>query len=242
MNIKTPVNLFTTFSKGGYKQYGKRWLDSVAQYWPDANVKIYTDFDLQVDPSIKVINFDEVFPDHSAFKTKVTNYYGHNLPKGPVIGNKTIKFSYKGFCIANELLTNNSGITVWTDADTQVLKNVDIDYTKLLNKQFLACQVEKARHANPHVESGILFFDSANSDSKRFGELLKDFYNTEKLFSIKKPYDGYIIGKILKSKNMNYVDLNENFNVTNKRSTAESTFLHPVLKEHFVHWIGNIKT
>lgn len=238
-----PINIFTTFSKGGYALYGKRWLESNLTNWPNAKITIYTDFDLEINhANVNVINFDDVFPYHKEWQKAVKEYFNRFPEKGRVIGNKTVKFSYKGFCIYRETQLNRKGMTIWTDADTQTLKPVKIDFQKLLENKFLACQVEKAQNNNPHIESGILFFNSNNPDTKNFGNMLEDFYNSDKLYTIKKPYDGYIIAKILKSNNMNFVDLNQNYNVLNKRSSKEETFLHPILKENFVHWIGQFKT
>ena len=239
----TPVNVFTTFSASGYEVYGERWLNSMLDKWKNINITIYTDFDLQVnEPNVTIYNFDKIFPEHKNFQNKITKYFDSIPPKGPVIGRKTNKFSFKAFCIANELMTNKDGITVWTDADTQCIDLVDIDYNELLQDKFCACQVEKAGNRNPHIESGILFFDSRKQVSQDFGKLLYDFYNSDKIFSIKKPYDGYVIAKILYSNNLDFVDLNQNYNVDGKRSDKDATFLHPILKKHFVHWIGNIKS
>ena len=240
--MNSPINLFTTFSETGYDVYGKRWLDSVLTNWANANIRIYTDFDLQVNCSnVEVINFDDIFPHHKEWQNRVLEHYYRFPQKGKVIGNKTVKFSYKGFCIYRETKMQSEGFTIWIDADTQVLKPVNIDFYKLLNNKFLACQLEKSQQRNPHIESGILFFDSSKKETQEFGNLLEEFYNTNKLYSIKKPYDGYIIGKILRNNKIDFIDLNKEFNVTNKRSNKSETFLHPILKEHFIHYIGNNK-
>lgn len=237
----SPVNVFTTCSKEGFYEYGERWLNSVRKYWPDSNKRIYTDFDLKLDNDIEVINFNETFPNHETFKKTVLDFYSNKTPKGPIIGKKVIKFSYKAFCIAKELINNRKSYTIWTDADTQLKQPINIDFDELLQNKFLACQIEKKQNRNAHVESGILFFNSNNKLTNYFGELLYDFYTTNKLFTCKKPYDGYVIARILNDYNLNYIDLNEKYNVTNKRSTSDTTFLHPVLKNHFIHWIGDKK-
>lgn len=238
-----PINIFTTFSEGGYALYGKRWLESNLTNWPNANIRIYTDFNLEVNSkNVEVLNFNEIFPHHKEWQKEVLEHYNRFPEKGRVIGNKTVKFSYKGFCIYRETKLKRKDFTIWTDADTQTLKPVNINFQKLLYNKFLACQVEKSQQRNPHIESGILFFDSSKKETQEFGNLLEEFYNTNKLYSIKKPYDGYIIGKILRNNEMDFVDLNQGFNVTNKRSHKDETFLHPTLKEHFVHHIGAIKS
>lgn len=238
--MTVPINVFTTFSESGYKEYGKRWLESMETNWPEANLTIYTDFDLQIN-NVKVIDFNTCFPHHQDFKHKILEKFKNKGHKGPGIGQKTVKFSYKAFCIAHELQINKAGFTIWSDGDVQVIRPVNIDFYSLLENKFLACQLENVNKNNLHIESGILFFNSYMNQTAKFGELLYNFYNTDKLFTIKKPYDGYVIAKILHQHNMPYVDLNADFNVKNKRSLKEETFLHPILNQHFVHWIGNDK-
>lgn len=207
--------------------------------WSDATLRVYTDFDLQIE-GVEVIDFNKCFPHHSNLADKIIQKYNKG-PKGPVIGRKTVKFSYKAFCIANELQNNDSGMTVWADGDTQAIKKINIDFNELLENKFLACQLEKSNNNNPHIESGILFFNSDKEITKEFGKILEHWYNSDKLFTIKKPYDGYVIAKILRQNNLEFVDLNKGFNVIDKRSHKDDTFLHPILNENFIHWIGKVK-
>lgn len=138
------INVFTTFNKDGYKRYGFRFLDSLLEYWPAANITVYTNFSLPVsDKKIKVNNLDEQNIFYDNFQSKVLNHFSSKPPKGYVIGKKTIKFSYKSFCISKELEKNHSGYSIWMDADTEIIKPVSIDFEQLLNQKFLACQMEK---------------------------------------------------------------------------------------------------
>jgi len=159
-----------------------------------------------------------------------------------MIGKKTIKFSYKAFVIQHELKNNVEGYSIWTDADTETIKFVDINFGKLIgSNNFMACQMEKINERRGHVESGILFIDNTHEKTKNFARRLETFYNTRELFDIKKPYDGYVIAEILKMYNYPYKDLNDGFDIENKRSDKDETFLHPTLQEYFVHWIGTRK-
>lgn len=235
------LNLATTFNENGYKLYGKRWIESVAEYWPkNTNVRLYLDFEIPNLPNnFKIINFSKTFPHHTEVCDTISQQYKIGKAKG--IGLKTIKFSYKGFVIGNEL-KYNKGVFVWADGDTETLNYVDSNKLKaLLQNNFLACQMEKPQSNQPHVESGFLLYDLKHNDTKLFEKHFNDYYCTNKLFSIKKPYDGYVIARVIKDLNLSYNDLNTGYNVLQKRSQANETFLHPYLKNHFIHRIGNNK-
>jgi hypothetical protein len=234
------TTVITTFSKEGYSVYGKRWIASVIKNWPaDTRVVIYTDFDLAAPADNFVIKqFDAEFPYHSEFKELVINNFT-GVEKAIGIGHKTIKFSFKGFVICKELLIAEGDYLVWLDGDAETINPITNNTLHdIVEDKFLACQQEKNFQ---HVESGVLFFNISHRLTKEFAIVLEEYYFNKKLFKLKKPYDGYVIADILKNKKYKYKDLNEQFKCQDKKSKKEDTFLHPLLKKHFVHWIGAVK-
>jgi hypothetical protein len=237
------VTVITTFSEQGYDVYGKRWIASVIKNWPaDTRVVIYTDFNLAIPADNFVIKqFDAEFPYHSKFKQLVINTFNKD-DKAINIGHKTIKFSFKGFVICKELLIATGNYLVWLDGDVETLDSITHDdFVKQLNLNFLACQTEKQTHRYPHIESGILIFDCLHPVTNVFQKQFEEYYYTDKLFKLKKPYDGYIIGKVLTENKMLFTDFNKNISVIGKNSSKDLTFQHPFLKQRFVHWIGGYK-
>jgi hypothetical protein len=236
------ITVVTTFSKDGYDLYGKRWIESLMRYLPSNDtVIIYTDFNLAAPADNFVIKqFDQEFLKHSEFKNRVLNFF-NTTEKYQGIGAKTIKFSYKAFVI-NKELKENKNILVWLDGDVETLDYITHDdFVKQLNLNFLACQTEKQTHRYPHIESGILIFDCLHPVTNLFQKQFQEYYYTDKLFKLKKPYDGYIIGKILKENNFAFTDFNQYIKVIGKNSSKDLTFQHPFLKSKFVHWIGQSK-
>jgi hypothetical protein len=236
------ITVVTTFSKEGYDLYGKRWIESLLEYLPSGNnVIIYTDFNLAPPANNFIIKqFDKEFPNHEAFRIKVNGFF-NTTEKNKAIGDKTVKFSYKSFVINNELKLNDD-ILIWLDGDAEITNNIcKEDFIKLLNLKFLACQTEKQTHKYPHIESGILIFDCSHLDTKLFQVKFEEYYYTDKIFQLKKPYDGYIIGRVLKEGSFLFYDFNQNIEIIGKNSHKDSTFQHPFLKSKFIHWIGRDK-
>jgi hypothetical protein len=236
------MNIITTFSKEGYQLYGKKWVESVLNFSSITDqVIIYIDFDLSVPNKNCVIkNFNDEFPEHENFKSTVTNFF-NTTDKNIVIGHKTIKFSHKAFVINREL-KNALDVVVWLDGDVETLSAIEKnDFKTILNNKFLSCQTEKQQHKFPHIESGILVFDCSHPTTKIFQKKFEEYYYTNKIFQLKKPYDGYVIGRVLKENDLDFVDLNQSFDIVGKNSHKDSTFQHPFLKSKFVHRIGQSK-
>lgn len=233
------LTLYTTFSKKDYNSYGKRWKDSVKKFWSkNTEIKIFCD--------AEYLEYYTPMPDqknHQNFIKRVQDKYFNSTEKNLTIGQKTIKFSHKLFVIREGLKQqNNSGIFVWLDGDVETIDTVtENNFKKLLNRQYLACQTEKQFYKYPHIESGILIFDLEHPNTTRFANELELYCTTDKLFSIKKPYDGYIFGKILKDIDADFIDLNEKILMSGKASRKEDTFNHPFLAQRFIHHIGNQK-
>jgi hypothetical protein len=147
----------------------------------------------------------------------------------------------KSFVINREL-KNSNGILIWLDGDVETLSKINIqDFKTILNGKFLACQTEKQQYKYPHIESGILIFDCSHPTTKIFQKKFEEYYYSNKILSMKKPYDGYVIGRVLKENDLDFVNLNKNFEIIGKMSTADTTFQHPFLKERFIHRIGQAK-
>jgi len=244
-NVKKEVVLATTFSENGYNKYGKSWIESVKKYWsPDINVHLYLDFTVPNLPSnFKILSFKRNFSTiQKNLIERVNDHYKDSKGKGLVIKDKTIKFSHKMFVVLNEIKNVSLKNFVWLDGDVETIDFVDKNFILKINDgKFLGCQTEKQTHRYPHIESGILIFDLANQHVKQFYSLLKLFYTSEFLFKLKKPYDGYVIGYILKKYKFSFYDFNKGLKIVGKTSHADETFQHPLLQEKFVHNIGDRK-
>ena len=90
----------------------------------------------------------------------------------------TIRFSHKAFVINYALNYNGDQYVIWLDGDC-IFNNTEYDNfpENILNKKFLACQVENAKDLN-HIESGILIFDRKHKDTKIFNNALIKVVNT----------------------------------------------------------------
>lgn len=243
------INLATTFNEDGYYHYGQQWIDTIIKYWPEeTRVTLYVDFDIpELPDNFNIVSFSDTFPNHQEFAQNVKEHFTKKFPpnlqsKAINFSRLTIKFSHKALVIDRELTRNDAGYFVWLDGDVETCANITYaDVSNALGEKFLACQMERQGSRHPHVESGILIFNLLHKTTHEFQKKFNQYYYTDKLFEIRKPYDGYVIGAILKDNQFDYVDFNSKFAVPGLMSTKETTFLHPFLKQRFVHWIAESK-
>lgn len=236
----------TTFDQKGYEIYGQRWIDSVIKYFPSTTkVILYIDFEIKNLPSnFQIISFNKNFKQYQyKLKNLLAKKFENTTEKNNIIAQKTFQFSYKGFVINNELINKRDKMFIWLDGDVETISKIDQNsIDKILDNKFLACQTEKQRYKYPHIESGILIFDTTKPEIELFQKELFNYYTTDNLYTLKKPYDGYIIGKILVDNGLSFKDFNSNILTLGKKSRKDETFLHPFLQKHFIHWIGENKT
>jgi len=235
------ILFFTTFNKNGYDLYGKNWIKSfikISNYFNKFKAKIYyqgfTPEDHSLHSNIEWVNFDEEIPNHRLWKI---NYSVKNKHSGYVKTN-CIRFSHKAFVIQDVLDKHDNDYLIWLDGDC-IFKNTEYgDFPKnILNNKFMACQLEHAHDLN-HIESGILIFIGKHPDLKIFNKHFKENYKVENVILMGQPYDGFIISKSLITSNLNFFNLNEKYGAGGIQSDPSLTFLHPEIKEKFIHNIG----
>jgi hypothetical protein len=238
--------LATTFSYQGYLTYGKKWIESVSRFWPeDTKVHLYIDFDIIVPKNFKIIRFNFERPQEKLKNIFDAKFSDKTFHKFNEIKSKVIKFSYKSFVICNELdmHKNTNDIFVWLDGDVETIKLISTkDIASTLNGKFLSCQSEKHSRKAQHTESGILIFDLGHDNTEIFKKEFYECYTSRKLFSVKKPYDGYLISYVLKNNNLDYFDFNASRYISGKTSNKDLTFQHVFLKDRFIHNIGKQKS
>jgi hypothetical protein len=231
------TTFITTFSKKGYDNHGKYWIESFLENTNNVNAIIFADFDLQVnDDRIKILNFDEAMPEH---KNWIDLFEKLHKDKGQCkLG---IVFSYKSFVIMYAL-SKMSEYVVWLDSDCVFKKNTYDDFAqKVLNNKFISVQVDKVSEKNDwkseeHVESGIVIFDMDHPDKNKFLNRFEEMYSPESMAKMQEPYDGFVIRRVCKE--IDFVDLFPP-NYTIKYLDPNQTFIHPEVQQRFIHNIGN---
>jgi hypothetical protein len=235
------TTFITTFSERGYNDYGKRWIDTFLENTSDVNAAIFTEFDLpSPDARVTVLNFDKFIPEHKSWLAEFNTAYT-NATRDEYQRQFAIRFSYKAF-VMMYAIEHMVGYVVWLDGDCVFKPNSYSKFARLiLENNFIAIQVDKIRDndiwkSEDHAESGIVVFDLDHPDRQAFLESFKYHYDAVRMAAMIQPYDGFVIMRLCK--NINYVDLLP-ADYTIVDLDPELTFIHPELKQRFVHYIGN---
>ena len=228
----------TSFNKNGYELYGKDWIKSflkISNYYNKFKAKIYyQDFKPDIHrPNLLWENFYDI-PNHKEWVEEFLNKSNHT----DYVKTMTIRFSHKAFVINYALNYNGDQYVIWLDGDC-IFNNTEYDNfpENILNKKFLACQVENAKDLN-HIESGILIFDRKHKDTKIFNNAFRKLYDIDNIIQMGEPFDGFVIFKTLLQTNLDFVNLNEVHGNGGIQSDPTQTFLHPEIKQKFIHNIG----
>tara|TARA_R100001086_G_scaffold190829_1_gene108209 strand:- start:82 stop:2376 length:2295 start_codon:yes stop_codon:yes gene_type:complete len=201
------INVVTSFSKTGWETYGRKMVQSAAQFWgPNIHLTaFYHDFELTdpiSNPQISYRNLNEV-KDMEEFKKEYAEYDGTIGGKSPYTYKlDCIKFCHKVFALtefAFELCEQSKkpGWLVWLDADTITTKFVTYD---TLNK----CLPEKASLVylgRKHYEYSETSFLGFNLNHQAPVDLLGDLrgaYISGEVLNYREWHDGFVFERLLK--------------------------------------------
>lgn len=238
-DLSQDVLFFTTFNESGYKLYGEKWISSfisTANYYNKFKAKVYHQgFDPVIrHPSIEWVKYEDAIVEHERWKRNFSSISRHS----DYVKTMTLRFSHKAFVIIDAIRNSENDYLIWLDGDC-VFKNSD--YTgfpgNLLNGKTMAFQVEENHDLN-HVESGILIFKNKTPDLNTFVDKFEEFYSLQHILEMGEPYDGFIIYKTLLNTGLDYLNLNDGHGAGGIQSDPQRTFLHPEIKNKFIHNIG----
>ena len=233
-NKKT--TFITTFSHKGYETHGKDWIESFIKNTYNVYAVVFVDFDLKIsDKRIKVLNFNECIPTHADW---INSYI--SLNKNKQQEKDGIKFSYKAF-VMMYALKHLSEYVVWLDSDCVFKDNTYYNFAeKILDNKFIAVQVDKVDvneiwKSEDHAESGIVVFNTEHQDKNKFLSEFEKLYEPYNVAQMNLPYDGFVIMRSCKE--LDFVDLFPP-GYTIKSVSPDDTFIHPEVKQRFIHYIG----
>lgn len=167
----------TTFSKEGYDEYAKTFLQTYVKYWP-----------------IKLIVFYEERPDFEHPLIEYRNFY--DIPETSVLEKiglrantprdyrfNAYKFSRKVF--AQNALFDEADKLFWIDADCVCLETITEEFLGNLLKDFPFCYLGRSNY----TETGFLGFNTKHPDFSKFRSLYLAQYTQGLIFKQREWHD-----------------------------------------------------
>ena len=182
---------------------------------------MFAEGDFKTIDSIDLINFKDIIFNDCRWLSKKRPY-------------KATRFWFKGMTIYNALKKKYSRYIIWIDADVMVLETpiLNID---LQNNPFAAMHfINGGYGATPGIESGLMIFDTSHPSIDSLAEDYISFWEEEKLFSLRRPYDSCVIDEIAKT----YGFLNLVPENTKKLMPGSNSFEYTNLAKYLIHYIG----
>ena len=249
------INVVTSFSEEGWRNYAQSMVESVAKNWgPNLHLTaFYHDFDLHTykpvkSPRITYRNLNEV-ADMAEFKEIHKSYDGTMGGKRPY--NWTIdciKFCHKVFALtelAFELCEDNTkpGWLVWLDADTVTEK-------RFTNANMSACLPDKASLVylgRKHFDYSETSFVGFNLNHRPPLDLLGDLrgqYISGEVIQYREWHDGFIFERLLTLYNahgMKSHDWTGHLDEIKSMTKGKQAFEHAPIGQYMTHYKGRKK-
>jgi hypothetical protein len=172
------IGIVSTFSKAGYDEYAKYFVDSLIKYLdPEVEVFLYLDdIELKLPPNIKIINFNKTVPELTAFRERNKDRMFNNFLKD------ACRFSFKSYAWCHAGLTKSVDLLIWLDADTELYNPVSKEY--LISTVPSGYYTSHLYRKDNYTETGYLAWDLTNPYSDEFFKLYKEYYDTDSIYTL----------------------------------------------------------
>ncbi len=201
----------TTFHKEGYEKYGKKMVDTFAEYWPsDIKLTCYYENMDPPDHNYKNVKFED-FNFHcgsryekfkalaSPWEEKVLGPNGEDPRshrEGPVTpGSRYLfeatRFSHKYYTVDHHRKWfQKERYLVWCDADVVATKKIPHSFLEsIVQEDKLWTRVNRP---NIYPECGFMIWDDDNKWCDRYFQLMQWMYDEGALFKLQEWHDSYV--------------------------------------------------
>ena len=220
----------TTFSLQGYRDYAHRLIETFEQYW-DKSIDLYVYYDelpsegWQIQASnIHYLPAD--FPNLLSFKERNKDH-----PKQSSEGFllDAIRFSHKVYAYVDAALNKGADIVIWLDGDSITHRPVDQNVIKRWLDGKMAGALFRP---TIYTETGFHIFDMRYSQSKNFMIKWIDWYNSDRIWTLKFFTDCHTYDATVKEFDINL------WNDLSPKNNHPHPFINGILGEHMDHMKG----
>lgn len=236
----------TSFTKEGYAQYGKNFLETYREYWPDdVPCIVYYEGERFPEKDDKKVNWRKIFSVHrlKEYLQQVCCFplmSGHTT-KGYMI-NYDARMARKPFMQVHTM-REAAGKVFWLDADIHTFAKIPDDFLdSVLPDDKFCCYLGRDKGDSPiqYTESGFLGFNAEHPLADKFANAYLNVFLSGMIFTQKGWHDcyGFDLTRRFFDKPFAFRDLGENVNMT---GTAH-VFINSVLGQYMDHRKGNRKS
>lgn len=240
----SPIMVVTTCNASGYKEYGRKMMETFQQYWDRDIILLFYNEGIENLPTAPNIIHRELPEWFIKWKDKHKNNKRAHGRDGRY-NRKTraydfrldcIKFSHKVAALTDIGSQVKDGLLIWIDADTLAHQRVDPQWLWGLNERkdsYLAWLNRK----RPYPECGFMMFNCWMDCHLRFMSLLRDTYESDKVFSYDETHDSFVINQLV-TKGILEGWMPKTFNLSGNYETKHHPFVFSKLGDRLDHAKG----
>lgn len=197
-------NVYTTFDPKDYSLYGKKFIETFLEYWPQ-DIKLYVYYEglpeLKNDRVIWV-DFHKECYEQIEFVKRGLSIKQDSFYRGAA------RFSHKAFTIIKHLESYIDRYNIWLDADSITVKNIPSDWLYSL-KSDTSCVSVLMRNTRA-IESGFILTDNSHKEYTTLLSNYANIYRNDEIYKLPEWHDGYILTYVIKKFKVPYFDLSPN--------------------------------
>lgn len=202
----------TTFHEAGYRQYGKRMIDTYMKNWPkEVTLHLYPEKvnPLIVDHSrIGLIDLDTGVPDLAAFKEKWKNvpHANGDVSGIPKLAKRkdshkpfkwdAIRFAHKVYSIFHCAQNCDADVLIWMDADMVCHSPITLDVIEqLIPEDKDLCYLGRT---NKFSECGLYSLNLRSEKTQKFLKEFQRFYDDANngIFTLEEWHDSFVFDAV----------------------------------------------
>lgn len=213
------IRLVTTCHADGWRQYGRRMVETFVEHWPAAvTLEVYAEgFDVDVEaPNVNA----RVLPGwHDDFKARHAgnpDAHGRDGTRfGPIDRAKNRDYSYRRDCVRfshkvaaltdaalNPAIVNHAGeidLLIMVDADTVTHAPVTIEWLRsVVNPSSGDFYMAWLFRANWYPECGFVVFNEAHPSHEWFMRLFRATYESGEVFAYPETHDSFVLQELVR--------------------------------------------
>lgn len=223
------ITIISTFSDSYYEKYSKFFVDSLKKKLnPNINVVLYTDNIIVSTSNIKTLSLNDSCPDLVEFKNRNKHRkYSTFIYDG-------ITFAHKSYAIIHAGLNVESDMLIWLDGDSELISDIGPEYfLSKLPKDYYTYYFGRP---GTYSETGFIAFDLRNQNSKTFFKKMKEYYDSDKIYTLNGYTDCHVYDAVREEMESNNLIRSHNLTPDQSKNHFNGFF-----KGHLLHLKGGKK-
>lgn len=235
----------TSFSKSGYTEYGKKFLQGWINHFPKSAKLIVFYEQIKPNEEDPRITYFDLLQDQELLeflKRHAQNPAASGVVTDEKSGKQHINYRFQATKFARKVFAETSPLipqadwTVWIDSDVEVRKHIPMKFFEdmLTDNDAVAYYIGRDEATWHHSELGFAAYNTATEAGRLFLKDFRETYKTDKVFTLQEWHDSFVFDEIRRhyeAKGKRFVNIAEGIK-------AMHPWVHTSLEKYMTHHKG----